>query len=408
MLTDLTFIHAADLHLDSPFYGISHLPEPIFARIKESTFSSVRHIIDAAITENVDFVLLAGDLFDEANRSLKAQLFLKKQFDRLREYGISVYVIFGNHDHLGGEWTSIEWPANVHMFTSPVPEEKSFYKDGRRAASIYGFSYQTRAVTENQAARYRRSTDAPFHIGMLHGTLSGSEGHDPYCPFTQDDLVKSGMDYWALGHIHKRQVLSAGNPAVIYPGNPQARHMKETGDKGFYLVRVERGDISYEFKKAHDVLWEKAEVNVSAIENMTALFQIVEDTFSKLRKKGTPACVKLVLQGIAPEWLSDAPRGSLDELLEAFQEQEVDEENFIWPLSLEDETENEAELKSLDPFFGGLLEDIEQTDLAGVLEGLERHPVYRRHADRFSQEEIKEIKEQAQVLLKRQLKVLES
>ncbi|MDR4156871.1 DNA repair exonuclease, partial [Bacillus cereus] len=108
MLTDLTFIHAADLHLDSPFYGISHLPEPIFARIKESTFASVRHMIDAAVREHVDFILLAGDLFDEANRSLKAQLFLKKQFERLRECGISVYVIFGNHDHLGGEWTPIE------------------------------------------------------------------------------------------------------------------------------------------------------------------------------------------------------------------------------------------------------------------------------------------------------------
>lgn len=260
MLTDLTFIHAADLHLDSPFYGISHLPEPIFARIKESTFASVRHMIDAAVREHVDFILLAGDLFDEANRSLKAQLFLKKQFERLRECGISVYVIFGNHDHLGGEWTPIEWPENVHIFSSAVPEEKSFFKEGRRIASIYGFSYQARALMENQAARYRRSTDAPFHIGMLHGTLSGSEGHDPYCPFTHDDLVKSGMDYWALGHIHKRQVLSAEHPAVIYPGNTQARHIKETGDKGYYLVHVTNGDISYEFQRAHDVLDRKSVV----------------------------------------------------------------------------------------------------------------------------------------------------
>ncbi|MGG1456538.1 exonuclease SbcCD subunit D [Bacillus subtilis] len=408
MLTDLTFIHAADLHLDSPFYGISHLPEPIFARIKESTFASVEHMIDAAVREHVDFILLAGDLFDEANRSLKAQLFLKKQFERLRECGISVYVIFGNHDHLGGEWTPIEWPENVHIFSSAVPEEKSFFKEGRRIASIYGFSYQARAVTENQAARYRRSTDAPFHIGMLHGTLSGSEGHDPYCPFTHDDLVKSGMDYWALGHIHKRQVLSAEHPAVIYPGNTQARHIKETGDKGYYLVHVTNGDISYEFQRAHDVLWEKAAVDVTEAKNMTALFQMVEDTFSKLRKKGSPVCVRLVLQGTAPEWLLEAPKGTLDEFLEALQEQEAEEEHFVWPLRLDDETENEANLTNLDPFFGGLFEDIDRSDLSDVLEGLERHPVYRRHADRFSQEEVKEIKEQAQILLKRQLKVLDT
>lgn len=124
MLTDLTFIHAADLHLDSPFYGISHLPEPIFARIKESTFASVRHMIDAAVREHVDFILLAGDLFDEANRSLKAQLFLKKQFDRLRECGISVYVIFGNHDHLGGSGRRLNG-MRMSIFFRPLFQKKN-------------------------------------------------------------------------------------------------------------------------------------------------------------------------------------------------------------------------------------------------------------------------------------------
>ncbi|WP_340640406.1 DNA repair exonuclease [Bacillus atrophaeus] len=408
-MTDLTFIHAADLHLDSPFYGISHLPDPIFKRIKESTFHSVRHVMDAAVRERVDFVLLAGDLFDEANRSLKAQLFLRKQFTRLRECGIQVYVIFGNHDHLGGEWTPIEWPDNVHIFTSFSPEEKSFYKEDKLAASIYGFSYPARAVTSNQASRYRVSTDAPFHIGMLHGTLSGAEGHDPYAPFTYDDLEKSGMDYWALGHIHKRQVLSSRHPAVIYPGNIQGRHMKETGDKGFYLVNVSSGDISYEFKQAHDVLWEQISIDVTGIEHMTALFQTVETVFSDLRLTEKPVCARLVLQGEAPEFLKTASNGVLDELLETFQEQEAEEDHFIWLLSVEDETEDGDADAALGPFFGGLFSEIEQSEeMNGVLEGLERHPVYRRHASRFSDEDIAEIKEQAQTLLKKQLRVLET
>lgn len=172
-MTNITFIHAADLHLDSPFHGISRLPEEVYRRIKNSTFKSAENVFKLAIDEEADFILLAGDLFDEANRSLKAQMFLRKQFLKLKENNIQVYVIFGNHDHLGGDWTPIEWPDNVHIFSSEDIEEKSFYKDGRLAASIYGYSYPERSVYSNKAAEIKKTTDAPLHIGMIHGTLSG-------------------------------------------------------------------------------------------------------------------------------------------------------------------------------------------------------------------------------------------
>lgn len=406
-MADLTFIHAADLHLDSPFYGISNLPEPVYARIKESTFHSVRRLTDGALREQADFVLLSGDLFDEANRSLKAQLFLRKQFTRLQEADIQVFVIFGNHDHLGGKWTPIEWPENVHIFTSDTPEEKSFFKNGELAASIYGCSYQERSVTVNQAARYRKMTGAPYHIGMLHGMLSGAEGHDPYCPFTKEDLEKSGMDYWALGHIHKRQVLSAQHPAAIYPGNIQARHLKETGPKGYYLVRAANGEMSWEFKEAHDVLWEEIDLDISGAEHMTSLLKAASDTFSGLRAAGRPACVRLVLRGAAPRFWTEAPAGIAGELLSALQEEEAEEECFVWPLALEDRTD-ETDSVPPDPFFKGLLQDIEQcADMSGVFEALERHPVYRRQMASFTDEEILDIKRQAQAVLRRQMKELQ-
>ncbi|MCC9022577.1 metallophosphoesterase family protein [Bacillus nakamurai] len=404
-MADLTFIHAADLHLDSPFYGISHLPEPVYARIKESTFHSVSRLIDDAFREKADFVLLSGDLFDEANRSLKAQLFLRKQFTRLQEAEIQVFVIFGNHDHLGGDWTPIEWPGNVHIFTSDTPEEKSYFKNGKLAASIYGCSYPERIVTVNQASRYRKATGAPFHIGMLHGTLSGAEGHDPYCPFTKEDLEKSGMDYWALGHIHKRQVLSPRHPAAIYPGNIQARHLKETGPKGYYLVQVTNGDISYEFKQAHDILWEEIELDISGAEQMTSLMKTASAAFAGFRAAGRPACVKLVLCGESPRFWTEAPSGITEEFLSALQEEEAEEECFVWPLAIEDRTDQKASGELLDPFFGGLLQDIEQcADMNEVFEALERHPVYRRQMPSFADEDIQDIKRQAQTVLKRQLK----
>lgn len=119
-MTKLTFIHAADLHLDSPFAGMSNIPSLPFKRLKESTFQSAKNMFDLAIARSVDFVLLSGDLFDESNRSLKAQLFLRNQFLRLQTQGIDVFIIYGNHDHLGGEWTPIEWYLRMCTFFQAV------------------------------------------------------------------------------------------------------------------------------------------------------------------------------------------------------------------------------------------------------------------------------------------------
>ncbi|MEC1261705.1 DNA repair exonuclease [Bacillus swezeyi] len=406
-MTNLTFIHAADLHLDSPFHGISRLPERIYRRIKNSTFTSAANVFQIAIDEQADFILLAGDLFDEANRSLKAQMFLRKQFLRLQENGIHAYVIFGNHDHLGGEWTPIEWSDNVHMFSSEDVEEKSFYKDGRLQASIYGYSYPERSVFENKASEMKRTTDAPLHIGMIHGTLSGESGHDPYCPFSLQDVKNGEMDYWALGHIHKRQVISAEHPAVIYSGNTQSRHMKETGEKGCYLVKAREGELSFEFKAASDVLWETIDIDVSETRHLTDLINRIEDVFQSFRNKGKPVFIKAVLTGEAPHYLADGASVMTEELLDTFHEEEQEKEAFIWLAAVEDRTESGMTGIENDAFFQELTREINEFQEFGlILDDLKRHPVFRRYGERFSEEDLHDIRLQAEKVLLHELKTI--
>ncbi|MCY8005983.1 exonuclease SbcCD subunit D [Bacillus haynesii] len=406
-LTNITFIHAADLHLDSPFHGISRLPEEVYRRIKNSTFKSAENVFKLAIDEQADFILLAGDLFDEANRSLKAQMFLRKQFLKLKENNIQVYVIFGNHDHLGGDWTPIEWPDNVHIFSAEDIEEKSFYKDGRLAASIYGYSYPERSVFANKAAEIKKTTDAPLHIGMIHGTLSGESGHDPYCPFSLQDLKNGQMDYWALGHIHKRQVISAADPAVIYPGNTQSRHMKETGEKGCYLVNVCSGELSFEFKAVSDVLWETACIDISGTKQMTELISLMQDAFQSFRNRGKPACVKMVLTGETPSYLAEGQAGITDEILDIFHEEEREEDAFIWLTAIEDQTDAALSGIERDAFFQELLQEMHEfQDFSLILDDLERHPVFRRNGERFNEEDFRGIRAQAEKLLLHELKTL--
>ncbi|WFA06272.1 DNA repair exonuclease [Bacillus sp. HSf4] len=406
-MTNITFIHAADLHLDSPFHGLSRLPEEVYRRIKNSTFQSAANVFQLAVDERADFMLLAGDLFDEANRSLKAQMFLRNQFLKLRENDIKAYVIFGNHDHLGGEWTPVEWPDNVHIFSAEDIEEKPFYKDGRLAASIYGYSYPERSVFANKASEMKKTTDAPFHIGMIHGTLAGESGHDPYCPFSLQDLKNGQMDYWALGHIHKRQVISSGHPAVIYPGNTQSRHMKETGEKGCYLVKAHEGELSFAFKAVSDVLWETVDLDISETKHLTDLIDLIEGVFQSFRNQGKPACIKAVLTGEAPPYLREGSAGITDELLDIFHDQELEEEHFIWLAAVEDRTDRGMEDLESDSFFRELTREINDfEDIGLILADLERHPVFRRYGERFEKEDVHGIRIQAQNALLHGLKMI--
>ncbi|MGN7300517.1 metallophosphoesterase family protein [Ferdinandcohnia sp. SAFN-114] len=176
----LTFLHIADLHLDSPFSGLTNLPTKVFKRVQESTFTSLSRLINIAIEQKVDFIIIAGDLFDGEDRSLRAQSRFRKEMERLREHGIEAFVTHGNHDHLSGNWPHFEWPSNVHVFQNENVEVIPYLKNGETVANIYGFSYAKKAVLENKTKFYEKKDGATYHIGILHGSKEGESSHSRY------------------------------------------------------------------------------------------------------------------------------------------------------------------------------------------------------------------------------------
>lgn len=340
MKVPFTFVHAADLHLDSPFKGLAKVPDAVRERLRESTFASFRNIAAAALREEADFIVLAGDLYDSADRSLRAQLRLQRMFAELTDAGIGVFVVHGNHDPESGRQAKLDWPAGVHVFGSSSPACMPAYRrDGVLAAHIYGISYPVPSVTDNLAARFVRKEGAPFHLAVLHGNVDGDPRHDNYAPCRLSELEAAGFDYWALGHVHDRRVLRE-HPHVVYPGNIQGRSFRETGPKGAYAVRVaETGAVSMSFLDTADVLWQEAVVPIDGAEREQQLKERLLQAAEEARAgaSGRPVVLRLRLEGRGP--LHDALlRDALaDEWLEELREwigAPEEREDWIWAESL--------------------------------------------------------------------------
>ncbi|ETY74435.1 metallophosphoesterase family protein [Lactiplantibacillus fabifermentans] len=228
----MKFLHAADLHLDTPFSGLSALPAPLQQRLIAAPAAALTKLVDLALAEHVDFVLLVGDLFDQASQSVQAQAQLLTQLERLNTAQIPVVLSFGNHD-FQPDTASWPFPANVHAFGAQV-ETVTLTTAQQEKVAISGFSYDQRWVTTPMIDHYPlKNPTADYHIGMLHGQV-GVVG-DHYAPFSVSALLSKHYDYWALGHIHQRQALNE-QPPVVYPGNIQGRHAGETGAKGCLIV----------------------------------------------------------------------------------------------------------------------------------------------------------------------------
>ncbi|MFY4774227.1 metallophosphoesterase family protein [Metabacillus sp. RGM 3146] len=403
----LKFLHAADLHLDSPFSGLNKLPRPVFNRLKESTFAAFTNLITLAIREKVDFILLAGDLYDGEDRSLKAQLRIRKELLRLKEHYIDVFIIHGNHDHLSGSWIEMEWPQHVTIFDGDKAQSITYRKNEKPLAAIYGCSYSQRAVFENITGQFVKRGNEPYHIAMLHGAVEGSSEHDQYCPFKVKELLAKDFDYWALGHIHKREVLNSEGTPVIYPGNIQGRNRKEIGEKGCYIVEIDERGTEFEFHSLSDVIWEKREIEMEGISVFDDLFQECLKIVSEMRREHQAVCLFISLKGVSRLADELQQKQALDELKENLNEAEADLESFVWIEEIENQTKPYADLKELENdsvFFKDLLEimnDYKEADQA--LSQLTQNPLIRKHLDEFSPEEMNEIQLDAQNLLLKSL-----
>lgn len=254
------FIHAADVHLDSPLRGLDRYEGAPVDEIRQATRRAFTRLVDLALEESAAFVILAGDTFDGEARDFQTALFFNKEMSRLRKQHIQVYVVAGNHDADIRMKKKLARPDNVHVLSTNNPETCDLKELG---VKIHGQGFARQAVTEDLAAGYPPAVADSFNIGILHTALDGREGHDSYAPCKVDRLLQKGYDYWALGHVHKREVVRVADPVILFPGNVQGRHIREEGPKGCTLVSVERGRVTSLEHRDLDVLrWSRCDVDL--------------------------------------------------------------------------------------------------------------------------------------------------
>ena len=264
------FIHAADLHLDSPFRGLAQTSSRLRDLLHSATFQALDRIVGHAIESESDFVLLAGDLYDSSDRSLRALVEFRRQMERLAERDIGAYVVHGNHDPLNGWGSEFQMPPNVFVFDGEVSEQ-AVVRHGDELARVSGISYTQERVTENLAKSFRPTPDSVYSIALLHANVGRQSGHADYAPASLTDLTESGFDYWALGHVHTRAVLSS-SPAIVYPGNPQGRHAREAGPRGCFQVDVDTsGRTHLKFIETDVVRWAGLDVSITDHTRMDGL-----------------------------------------------------------------------------------------------------------------------------------------
>ncbi|GGE72907.1 metallophosphoesterase family protein [Priestia taiwanensis] len=399
----VTFIHVADLHLDSPFKGLgTMLHEKIVGKMKESSFHSLHEIVTTAIKRNVDFVLFAGDIYDSESRSIRAQVKFQDEMMRLQKAGIEAYVIHGNHDYIVANQASLQLPDNVHVFEKQEVEAKEYWKNGEHVANIYGFSYASRAVTENMTPYYTRRGHAPFHIGMLHGSVESNTTHSSYAPFTIRELKEKEFHYWALGHIHMREVLCE-EPPIIYSGNIQGRHRKELGEKGCYYVELTPFGSTYTFIPTASIEWKRVEVNIEGIEDIQALTTHCSNLLEEERIEGKGVVLSLQFTGYGPisSFLKDI--NETTELLSTLVEYEEERDDFIAIVRVDDATtnyESREQLKEGDHFIRELLDVIDgYEDVDTTLTPLLGNTLVKKVHLTLTAEEKEEMIEEAERLL---------
>jgi DNA repair exonuclease SbcCD nuclease subunit len=413
MTAPFSFVHCADLHLDSPFEGLHRVAPEIHPRLREATFRAWDRVIDLAISQDADFLIVAGDVHDGENRSLQAQLKFRQGLVRAAESGRQCFVAHGNHDPLSGWEARLTMPAAVVRFQGEKVERHAVRRRGETLAEIYGLSYPVREVKTNLAGGFRRQRPGPFAIGVLHANVGGDPHHDNYAPCTLEDLGNSGMDYWALGHIHAQRILRAQAPCVIYPGNTQGRNWREMGPRGCYLVQVdERGGISPQFVATDVVRWFLRELDLGGLETWDALLDSLFDVREEVRAAaaGRGAILRVRLTGRG-ELHRDLLRRIDPErdLAAPLQAGEANRADFVWVEAVQNRTRPPLDLeqrRGVQDFVGDFLnaaallreQDQPRARLLEILRQRPEHRVIARQLESLSQEELLEILAAAEAL----------
>lgn len=405
ILAEFSFVHAADLHLDSPLLGLTGKSAEYASRVEVASREAFDNLVALAIDEGCRFMVLAGDIFDGDLRNFQTGLYFMDGMRRLNEAGVDVFMVLGNHDSANRFADKLSLSHNVHVF--PKAKASTYLLDDVGVA-IHGRSFPRPDVSEDLAREYPVAKQAQFNIGVLHTACAGSEGdHARYAPCTPEQLANHGYDYWALGHVHAHAVLGE-YPHIVYPGNLQGRHARETGPKGAVLVRVAEGKVVGLEHRALDVVrWASIAIDLSETKDHPELLNLIRGRLVECAAEadGRHMALRLSVTGTTPlHSMLVLERAAFREDVETLL---ATLSHDVWLEKLKLETQHPTVPEAVDPTIAGKLEQevtrLSQNNvIAQVLEArlaeIRTKLPAGAHADAFIEQMRAEIPERAAAL----------
>nr|WP_210424640.1 DNA repair exonuclease [Marichromatium bheemlicum] len=353
-------MHAADIHLDSPLQGLERYPGAPLEALRGATRRALVNLVELALAESVELLLIAGDLYDGDWRDYNTGLFFITQMQRLRAAGIPVCLIAGNHDAASQITRVLRLPDNVHVFATDRPETRVFDSLG---LAVHGQGFATRAVTTDLSRNYPPPVAGLFNIGLLHTALEGRSGHARYAPCRLEALRQHGYDYWALGHVHTREVLAEA-PWVVFPGNLQGRHIRECGAKGATLVTFDHDHrVSLQHRALDVVRWARVEVALDGCDDLDVVHARIDQALARTGEQAEGRTLALRLELTGTTGLDAQLRAEYEHLVNECRGLAGAHGHRLWLEQVRVETRPEGQTVVADAALGGLLEAIERLEL---------------------------------------------
>lgn len=348
MSDSVRFVHAADLHLDAPFKGVDATDPRVRDALIASTYDALDALVSVCIGQDADFLVIAGDVYNESEKSLRAEFAFRDACVRLTDAGIAVFVARGNHDPASGRSAGLTMPPGVHVFSANEVERVVFEREGRTPCAIYGRSFRTAAETGNLASGFARRKGDAIAIGVLHANVGGRQDHEPYAPCSLEDLRAAKMDYWALGHIHKPEVL-ATSPGVAYSGCTQGLNPNESGIRGCRLVVLDAGGATAEFHPTSSVVWDRAVVDAEALESVEDVVGALGSAVDAVARSADmrPAVLRLDVVGRTGAHGALTRAGAMRDILADVRAAALDRDPWVWVDRITDKTQPAIDLETL-------------------------------------------------------------
>ena len=394
------FIHCGDLHLGAPFQYAMGMSRHVDRAVAEATYEVFNNIIEIAVRERVNAVVISGDVYNSEDHNLEAQVRFVRAMYHLWEAHIPVYMVQGNHDPAESWKAQLQMPDNVHVFSSEQVQRFPLIVNNIEIGGVYGISCGHGNENENYARQYRAFERDEFSLAVMHGTVGssvGAENHNVTGPCNLTDLAEAAMDYWALGHIHKSQILSE-EPLVVYAGNPQGLHRKEIGPKGCYLVSVSHnGHCEPRFIETSAIRFEEIKIDIAGMQNESDLLEILRHKKENLRKQHKRnILLSIVLSGTGPLHRLCTQESVRNLWLQESQSEEKSKSVFVMPYRIISNTRpsiNLAERRLLSDVVGDYLraydDMVEGNAVQTVRQILADRPEFKRlgvYADVLSDE----------------------